>query len=191
MQHTGNEKAHAQSIAEWYHCIYQKTLAIEQCLVLRSTSVRSGSLGTGIQKHRLAALPKQRNCVQGAAWAPAGLPLRTSPGTACSHSCLPAPPDYPTGHQVAQQAQPLLSSLGSAVSGSSRQDDQAPGAPASSTETEQMTLCAPGAAHFQPLSQGKRTLFPRITVPIRHLSKLEAKPRPMMTDILSSKRICE
>lgn len=39
------------------------------------------------------------------------------------------------------------------------------------------------AVHFQSLSQWNRTYFPRVTVPLQHLSKLQAEP-----DISSSKR---
>lgn len=108
---------------------------------------------------------------------------------ACSHSCSLAPQDFPAGCQAARQAWSLLSKvlqLGlSSVSYS--QAVRALGAPASSTQTKQMTLHAPGAAHFQPLSQWNRTFFPRITVPIQHLSKLQAEPGTIVTDILSSK----
>lgn len=83
---------------------------------------------------------------------------------------------------------PRCCSLGSAVSHTPGLAGPL-GAPASSTQTEQMTLHAPATAHFQTLSQWNRTFFPRITVPIHLLSKLQAEPRAITAHISPSKRV--
>lgn len=84
---------------------------------------------------------------------------------------------------------PRCCSLGSAVSDSHSQAGRALGAPASSTQTEQMTLHAPATAHFQTLLQWNGTFFPRITVPIHLLSKLQAEPGAIRAHISPSKRV--
>lgn len=109
-----------------------------------------------------------------------------------SHSCSLAPRDFPAGCQAVQQTVPTLQG---AAAWAQQCQTVTPGlagplgAPASSTQTEQMTLHAPATAHFQTLSQGNRTFFPRITVPIHLLSKLQAEPRAITAHISPSKRV--
>lgn len=78
---------------------------------------------------------------------------------------------------------------GSAVSDSSSQGGRTLGGPASSTQTEQMTLHATAAAHFQTLCRWNRTFFPRITVLIHLLSKLQAEPGAITAHTSPSKMV--
>lgn len=188
------------SLAQEYHGIHQKIPAIGYCFLSRFTDpVTPGSLGAGTKKARISYAAKinvsrEQPLLQ---WttaeevSPQGPLQAKHTGSCCPESLLltgttrfpsrlpGCPQTVPTPQGAAawaQQCQTVTDRVAGPL-----------GAPASSTQTAQVTLQA--AAHFQTLSQWNGTFFPRITVPIHLLSKLQVQPGATTAHISPSKRV--